>query len=91
MKDQKVINISIGTGYVSIDLAIRDDDLLDIFLDGLEKYVTSGQQIKILQTYANTPTELKRIVTKIISRLSHIDEWKSELRQLLYVQRKADI
>jgi hypothetical protein len=86
-----VINISIGTGYVSIDLAIRDDDLLDIFLDGLEKYVTSGQQIKILQTYASAPTESKRIVTKIISRLSHIDEWKSELKQLLYVQRKADI
>ena len=89
MIDPKVINISIGDRYITIDLALKDGELIDVFLDAMSKYVSQGSQIKILQTYGESLTDSKRIISKVISKVSQMNEWKSELKQLLYVMRKG--
>ena len=88
MKDLKVVNISIGDGYITINLALKDEELIDIFLDAMNKYVSKGSQMKIIQTYAGSLTDSKRIISKVISKVSQMNEWKSELKQLLRVMQQ---
>jgi hypothetical protein len=89
VKDPKIINISIGDRHITIDLALKDEELIDVFLDALSKYVSQGSQVKIFQTYGESLTDSKRIINKVISKVSQMNEWRSELKQLLYVMQKG--
>lgn len=85
MKDPKVITISIKDRYIGIDLDMRDEEIIDVFLNSLTEYIDKGSQVKIMQTYASPHTESKRIISKLISKRSQMVEWRNELKQLLYV------
>ena len=87
MTDPKMISILIGIDYITIGLAIRDEELIDIILTGLSEYVASDHKIKIMQTHEGAQTQSKRIVTKIISGKSQMDEWEGELKQIFSVMR----
>ena len=88
MNDPKEITIAIGNSFISIDLKMKDEDLIDVFLNGLEEYVNKGSQLKITQTYAGTLSDSTKIIVKLISKSSHINEWKTELKQLLCVMQQ---
>jgi len=89
MKEIKKVDISINTRVFSISLAITDEELVEAIFSALREYVEKGFSIKVKEAYVSSLSDSLKIITKIISSGSQMDEWRSETKQLLSVIRKA--
>ena len=89
MKEPKEVTISISDRFLTIDLAVQDEDLIETFFTGLTEYVKNGLPIKVKQTYMNAPSDSVNIITKLISKSVQMDEWRDEINQLISVLRKG--
>ena len=89
MKEIKEVDISMNSRVFSINLAIKDEELIETIFSALREYVEKGFSIKVKETYVTSLSDSLKIITKIISSGSQMDEWRGETKQLLSVIRKA--
>ena len=88
MKGVKNVIIEMNDRSFIIDLPIEDMELIETFLSALRKYIQKDISINVKQTYMNLPSDSVRIISKVISRDRHLDEWITETRQLITVIRQ---
>lgn len=89
MKEIKEVDISMNSRVFSINLAIKDEELIETIFSALREYVEKGFSIKVKETYITSLSDSLKIITKIISSGSQMDEWRGETKQLLSVIRKT--
>ena len=89
MKEIKEVDISMNNRVFTINLAIKDDELIEAVFSALRDYVEKGFSIKVREAYVTSLSDSLKIITKIISSGSQIDEWRVETKQLISVIRKA--
>jgi len=81
----KEIVVSISERALTLELGVKDKDLIDALLLPLRNFVTAGDPIKVRQTYMNSPSDSLRIMTSIISDARSMDKWINEIGQLISV------
>ena len=87
MADPKDISVAINDRFVTIDLKIEDEDLLNSIFAGLALYVRKGLPIKIRQSYV-TFSGSQEIMTKFITKTEHVAQWSQETKQIVSALRK---
>lgn len=88
VKEAKEITLSINDRVLTVDLSIKDTDLIETLFDALTEYVNQGSSIKVRQSYMTSPSESTKIFSKIITKDEQMDQWRSETRQLISVLQK---
>ncbi|NVM25340.1 MAG: hypothetical protein HWN70_05420, partial [Desulfobacterales bacterium] len=78
MKEIKEVDISMNSRVFSINLAIKDEELIETIFSALREYVEKGFSIKVKETYVTSLSDSLKIITKIISSGSQMDEWRGE-------------
>ena len=73
----------------SVDLGIEDEGLIKGVLSVFKEHVWKGCLLKVKQAYVTSLSDSLRIISKIISASSQMDEWRAEIRQLISVIRKG--
>ena len=87
MKKPKEVTISIDDQFFTIELAVDDEELIEIFFSGLKKYAGEGSPIKLTQAYVDSDALSKgtKIVTKTITQGEQIDALRMEVRRITTV------
>jgi hypothetical protein len=87
MKKPKEVTISIDDQFFTIELAVDDEELIEIFFNGLKKYAGQGSPIKLTQAYVDSDALSKgtKIVTKTITQGKQIDALRMEVRRITTV------
>jgi len=89
MKEIKEVDISMNNRVFTINLAIKDEELVEAIFSGLREYVEKGFSIKVREAYVTSLSDSLKIITRIISSGLQMDEWRAETKQLISVIRKA--
>ena len=89
MKEIKEVDISMNNRVFTINLAIRDEELVEAIFSALGEYVEKGFSIKVREAYVTSLSDSLKIITRIISSGLQMDEWRAETKQLISVIRKA--
>ena len=89
MKNVKEISISLQKRTFTMDLAIEDEELIEAILSAFKEHVKRGCALKVKQAYVTSLSDSLRIISKIISTSSQMDEWRAEIRQLISVVKKG--
>jgi hypothetical protein len=87
MADPKEVSVAINDRFVTIDLRIEDEDLLNSIFAGLALYVRKGLPIKIRQSYV-TFSGSQEIMTKFITKTEHVAQWSQETKQIISTLRR---
>ena len=88
MEEARQVNISINDKYFSIDVSVKDWELIETIFSSFTEYLESGGPIKIKQTYVESLSDSMKIISKLISKKEQVDRWKGETKQLISVLRK---
>jgi hypothetical protein len=94
MKVPIELEVTINERELVLSLPVQEDELLDAVLDALTDYVRAGADLKIRQTYMTSPSDSMKMLLKLISKVSQMDEWRGEVKQLIRVlkrQAKVDV
>ena len=83
----KEITVAISKNSFTVELDVKDSDLINTVLKALKTYVTGGIPIKVRQTYMNSPSDSIRIISTIISDVREMEKWRRETGQLISVLR----
>lgn len=89
MKEIKKVDISMNTRVFNISLAITDEELIEAIFSALREYVERGFSIKVREAYVTSLSDSLKIITKIISSGSQMDEWRAETKKLISVIRRT--
>jgi hypothetical protein len=87
MADPKDVSVAINDRFVTIDLRIEDEDLLNSIFAGLALYVRKGLPIKIRQSYV-TFSGSQEIMTKFLTKTEHVARWSQETKQIISALRR---
>jgi len=87
MEEPREITVSINDRFLTIDLAIEDEKLITSVFSGLAGYVKKGFPIKVKQAYL-TFSGTEEVVTKVISRVQQVVEWRNEIKEVISAIRK---
>jgi len=85
MKEIREVDISMNNRVFTINLAIKDEELIDTIFSALKNYVEKGFPIKVKEAYVTSLSDSLKIITKIISSGSQMDEWRAETKQLISI------
>ncbi len=85
MKEIREVDISMNNRVFIINLAIKDEELIDTIFSALTEYVEKGFPIKVKEAYVTSLSDSLKIITKIISSGSQMDEWRAETKQLISI------
>jgi len=87
MREAKEVTISIDNQVFIIELSVDDQELIEIFFNGLKKYVGKSSPIKLTQAHVDSDTMSKetKIVTKTITQGKQIDALRKEVGQITSV------
>ncbi len=85
MKEIREVDISMNNRVLTINLAIKDEELIDTIFSALKNYVEKGFPIKVKEAYVTSLSDSLKIITKIISSGSQMDEWRAETKQLISI------
>ena len=85
MKEIREVDISMTNRVLTINLAIKDEELIDTIFSALKNYVEKGFSIKVKEAYVTSLSDSLKIITKIISSGSQMDEWRAETKQLISI------
>ncbi len=88
MKKFDEIEITLTENSFGLSFSVMDEDLLDVVMDALEEYVKRGFPIKLRQTYMTSPSDSVKMIIKLISKMSQMEEWRGEIKQLIRVLKK---
>ena len=89
MKEAREIMVSVNTRAFTLDIPIEDDLLIETVLKALKECVNQGFSLNVRESYVTSLSDSLKIITKIISGASQLDEWRAEIRQLLSIIRKG--
>ncbi len=89
MREAKEVMVSVNTRTFSVDIAIEDEGLIEAIFKALREYVEGGFALKVKESYITSLSDSLKIITRIISRGSQIDEWRGETKQLLSIIRTS--
>ena len=89
MKEAREIMVSVNTRAFSLDIPIEDDLLIEAVFKALKECVNQGFSLSVKESYVTSLSDSLKIITKIISGASQLDEWRAEIRQLLSIIRKS--
>ena len=89
MKRAKEVMVSVNTRVFTVDIPIEDDLLIEAVFKALKEYVNQGFSLNVKESYVTSLSDSLKIITKIISRGSQLDEWRAETRQLLSIIKKS--
>ena len=85
MEEIKEVDISINNRVFTINLAIKDEELIETIFGALKQYVEKGFSIRVREAYVTSLSDSLKIITKIISSGSQMDEWRTETKQLISI------
>ena len=83
----KEITVAINERTFTVELDVKDSDLINMILKGLKTFVKGGIPLKVRQTYMNSPSDSIKIISTIISDVREMEKWQSETGQLISVLR----
>jgi hypothetical protein len=89
MKKAREIMVSVNARAFTVDIPIEDDLLIETMFRALKEFVNQGFSLNVKESYVTSLSDSLKIITKIISRGSQLDEWRAETRQLLSIIRKS--
>ena len=89
MKEAREIMVSVNTRAFSLDIPIEDDLLIETVFKALKEFIDQGFSLNVKESYVTSLSDSLKIITKIISGASQLDEWRAEIRQLLSIIRKG--
>ena len=89
MKEAREIMVSVNTRAFSLDIPIEDDLLIEAVFKALKECVNQGFSLNVKESYVTSLSDSLKIITKIISGASQLDEWRAEMRELLFIIRKG--
>ena len=88
MEEIKEIDISINNRVFTINIAIKDEELIETIFSALKEHVEKGFSIRLREAYVTSLSDSLKMITKIISSGSQVDEWRDETKQLISVIRR---
>ena len=89
MKEAREVMVSVNTRAFTVDIPVEDDFLIETIFRALKDYVNQGFSLNVKESYVTSLSDSLQIITKIISRPSQLDEWRAEIRELLFIIRKG--
>ena len=89
MKEAREVMVSVNTRAFSLDIPIEDDLLIETVFKALKECVNQGFSLNVRESYVTSLSDSLKIITKIISGASQLDEWRAEIRELLFIIRKG--
>ena len=88
MKEPKNVVITIDGKALTMELDLKDEDLIEILINAMALFVKKGSPIKIFQAYGRSlSSSSTTIVTKIMSKVEQVVEWRNELKRVISSQR----
>ena len=87
-KEPKEVTLTMNNSVFTMELAVRDWDLIRLIFDVLRGYVEQGQSLKVRESYMTSPSDSVKMISKIISKARQVDEWRGETRQLISILSK---
>jgi hypothetical protein len=88
MKEPKNVVLTIDGRALTIELDLKDEELIDLIVNALALFVKKGSPIKIFQAYGRSlSSSSTTIVTKIMSKVEQVGEWRNELKKVISSQR----
>lgn len=83
--DLKTVAIEVEKIFLSIRVQAKNIDIFETFLHSLEAIVSENSPINLQLMCENHPSSSQRIISKIISKGSDIEECIDEIRFLVSV------
>jgi len=88
MKEPKNVVLTIDGKALTIELELKDEDLIELLMNAMALYVKKGSPIKVFQAYGRSLSSTSTtIVTKIMSKVEQVVEWRDELKKVISSQR----
>jgi hypothetical protein len=88
MKEPKNVVLTIDGKALTMELDLKDEELIELLVNALALYVRKGSPIKIFQAYGRSlSSSSTTIVTKIMSKVDQVVEWRNELKKVISAQR----
>jgi hypothetical protein len=88
MREPKNVVITIDGKALTMELDLKDDDLVEALINAMALFVKNGSPIKVFQAYGRSlSSSSTTIVTKIISKPAQVAEWRDELKKVISSQR----
>ncbi len=89
MREIKEVDISMNNRVFTINLAIKDEELIETIFSALREHVEKGFSIKVREAYVTSLSDSLKVIIKIISSGSQMDEWRAETKQLISIILKG--
>ena len=77
------IDVSMNNRDFALTVPIKDQELIENIIDTLKSYVVRESPIKVRQSYVTSLSDSLQVITKIMPSALAVDEWKSEIKQLI--------
>ena len=88
ISESKNIVVSIEGKALTLELDVKDEELIDAVVGALTEFVKKGSVLKVFQTYGRTlSSSSMTMVTKIIPSIRQMQEWKDDLRRVVRIQQ----
>jgi len=88
MNEPKNVVLRIAGKALTVELDLKDEELIDLLVNALGLFVKKGSPIKVFQAYGrNFTSSSTTIVTKIMSKVEQVIEWRDELKKVISSQR----
>ena len=87
-KESKNIVVSVEGKALTLEMDLKDEDLIEAVLGALIELVKQGSSLKVLQTYGKSLSSTSMtMVTKIIPSMKQMQEWREDLRRVVRIQQ----
>jgi hypothetical protein len=88
MKEPRNVVINIDGKALTMELDLKDEELIELLVNALGLFVKKGSPIKVFQAYGRSlSSSSTTIVTKIMSKVEQVVEWRDELKKVISSQR----
>jgi hypothetical protein len=88
MKEPKNVVLTIDGKALTMELDLKDEELIELLVNALGLFVKKGSPIKVFQAYGRSlSSSSTTIVTKIMSKVEQVVEWRDELKKVISAQR----
>ena len=89
MEEITEIDVSMNNRDFTLTVPIKDQELIEDLIDVLKNYVKNEAPIKARQSYVTSLSDSLQVITKIMPNGAAVDEWRSELKQLMSMILKS--
>jgi hypothetical protein len=88
MKEPKNVVLTIDGKALTMELDLKDEELIELIVNALAHIEKKGSPIKVFQAYGRSlSSSSTTIMTKIMSRVEQVIEWRDELKKVISSQR----